>query len=120
MGTVGTAPAEVVTPLAVVINELLQNVVDHAFPAEWPVGDDGVVGRVAIELHGSTRAGLQIMVADDGRGLPFDFDLDRSSGLGTSIVKTLVTSELGGLITMDNLPEGGAIVTLTIPPRRVG
>ena len=120
VGDVGTAPAEVVTPLAVVINELLQNVVDHAFPAEWPVGDDGVVGRVAIELHGSTRAGLQIMVADDGRGLPFDFDLDRSSGLGTSIVKTLVTSELGGLITMDNLPEGGAIVTLTIPPRRVG
>lgn len=119
VGDVGTAPAEVVTPLAVVINELLQNVVDHAYPDGRFVSEDGVVGRVGIELHGSNRAGLQIMVADDGVGLPLDFDQDRSGGLGTSIVNTLVTSELGGILTMENLPDGGAIVTVTIPPRRI-
>ncbi len=36
-GDAGNLPATVATPLAVVLNELLQNVVDHAYPA----GDDG-------------------------------------------------------------------------------
>jgi two-component system, sensor histidine kinase PdtaS len=116
-GDVGTAPAEVVTPLAVVINELLQNVVDHAYPAGTEVVD-GVVGHVAIQLHGSARAGLNIELTDDGAGLPIAFDPDRSGGLGTSIVRTLVTSELGGVLTMDNRPMGGTIVTITIPPIR--
>ncbi|MCB0992596.1 MAG: sensor histidine kinase, partial [Acidimicrobiales bacterium] len=117
VGDVGVAPAEVVTPLAVVINELLQNVVDHAFPPSREAVD-GVVGTVVVELHGSVRAGLSIRVHDDGVGLPADFDPDRSSGLGTSIVKTLVTSELGGDLTMTNKPDGGALVVLTVPPYR--
>ncbi|MCP3936818.1 MAG: ATPase [Actinomycetia bacterium] len=116
-GDVGLAPAEVATPLAVVINELLQNVVDHAFPAGREAVE-GVVGTVVVELYGSVRAGLSIRVHDDGVGLPPDFDPDRSSGLGTSIVKTLVTSELGGDLEMANKPDGGALVMLTVPPYR--
>jgi len=114
-GDVGTAPAEVVTPLAVVINELLQNVVDHAYPPGHPV-HDGTVGNVIIELHGSIRVGLQISLVDDGVGLPIDFDADRADGLGTSIVRTLVISELGGQLEMQNRVGGGAAVSITIPP----
>ena len=36
-------------------------------------------------------------VVDDGVGLPPGFTVEQSSGLGLSIVQTLVTSELGGI-----------------------
>ena len=39
-------------------------------------------------------------VIDDGAGLPDGFDLDRSTGLGLSIVRTLVTTELAGRIEL--------------------
>ena len=39
-------------------------------------------------------------VTDDGAGLPDGFELDRSTGLGLSIVRTLVTTELGGTIRL--------------------
>jgi len=62
-------------------------------------------------------------VRDDGRGLPEGFDLTASDGLGLQIVRTLVTSELGGSLAM-GAPEGrpGTEVVLTLPgagvPRR--
>jgi two-component sensor histidine kinase len=41
---------------------------------------------------------LHLVVEDDGRGLPEGFDLDGSTQLGLSIVRTLVESELGGVL----------------------
>ena len=66
---------------------------------------------------------LTLTVRDDGRGLPADFDLAASDGLGLQIVRTLVTSELGGSLSMGR-PEGrtGTEVVLVLPgaglPRR--
>ena len=52
-------------------------------------------GHVEIELRlGEDQ--LAVAVRDDGAGLPPGFDLDQSPGLGLSIVRTLVNSELGG------------------------
>jgi two-component sensor histidine kinase len=79
--------------LAVVLNELLQNSVDHAFTAGETPGTV-VVGLVN---DGTT---LRISVVDDGRGLPEGFSLDASTKLGLSIVRTLVTTELAGTIEM--------------------
>ena len=53
-------------------------------------------------------------MVDDGVGLPPGFSLDASSGLGLSIVQTLVTSELGGSIEMHD-DAGGTGVTLRVP-----
>ncbi len=39
-------------------------------------------------------------MVDDGVGLPPGFTVEQSSGLGLSIVQTLVTSELGGTIEL--------------------
>ena len=47
-GDAGFLPATVATPLAVVLNELLQNAIDHAFPPEpRPAGRAGSRGRRA-------------------------------------------------------------------------
>jgi two-component sensor histidine kinase len=118
-GDVGHLPAQVATPLAVVLNELLQNAFDHAYPEEKEL--DG--GQVIVRLQ---RAGgeLIVRVIDDGAGLPDGFDIDRSTGLGLSIVRTLVTSELGGSIRLwsgeGTTDRPGTIAEMRVPLRSDG
>ena len=92
-GEGGRIPARVATPLSVVLTELLQNAVDHGFPE----GSGG--GEVVVSLDNDEKH-LRVEVIDDGRGLEEGFELDSATGLGLSIVRTLVTTELNGHITM--------------------
>jgi two-component sensor histidine kinase len=92
-GDGGRLPAAVATPLSVVLTELLQNAVDHGFP-------EGSGGGVVVVLLDNDGSELRVRVIDDGRGLDESFDLHQASGLGLSIVRTLVTTELGGTIEM--------------------
>jgi two-component sensor histidine kinase len=93
VGDGGRLPATVVTPLSVVLTELLQNAVDHGFP-ESEGGGNVVVFLEIVESE------LRIEVIDDGRGIPDGFNLADQTGLGLSIVRTLVTTELAGSIVM--------------------
>ena len=86
-------PATVATPLSVVILELLQNAVDHGFPE----GSEG--GRVLVQLTHDDDA-LYVRVSNDGEVLSPDFNFATATGLGLSIVRTLVTTELAGTIQM--------------------
>lgn len=105
-GDGGRLPATIATPLSVVLTELLQNAVDHGFPE----GSGG--GTVVIELGGSDEE-IAITVVNDGRALPAGFDLDAVTGLGLSIVRTLVTTELNGsIIIRPGTPEDFASVGL--------
>ena len=66
---------------------------------------------------------LVVRVRDNGRGLPDGFDPAASDGLGLQIVRTLVTSELGGALSMGAPPgQQGTEAVLTLPgaglPRR--
>ncbi len=110
-GEAGSVPAAPATSLSVVLNELLQNAVDHAFPADLDYGDRP--GSVRVEMA-RTEKEMTIVVEDDGVGLPEDFDLDSSVGLGLSIVRTLVETELGGTLEMQRAagtpPRIGTIV----------
>ena len=92
-GDGGRLPATIATPLSVVLTELLQNAVDHGFPE----GSDG--GTVVVDLGGDDDE-IEIRVVNDGRGLDPGFDLNGATGLGLSIVRTLVTTELNGSITI--------------------
>ena len=116
-GDAGDLPGELATPLAVVLNELMQNAADHAFPRDEDVATDDVTteGHVRIVL-GRRGTDLVVEVVDDGVGLPPGFSLDHSRGLGLSIVQALVTGELGGSIDMRH--DGGTRVALRIPLRQ--
>jgi two-component sensor histidine kinase len=121
VGGFGELPAATATPLVMAVTELLQNAAEHAFPGDGPPG--------AIELV-AERDGddLVVRVRDDGQGLPHGFDPAHSDGLGLQIVRTLVTSELGGALhaTTPAEPPGpgrpGTEVVLELPgagrPRR--
>jgi two-component sensor histidine kinase len=112
-GDAGWLPGELATPLAVVLNELLQNAVDHAFPRT------GGVVHGTIRVHLARGEGqLVVDVTDDGVGLPAGFSLEGSGGLGLSIVHALVTTELAGAIELAS--HGGTRVRLTVPLRKAG
>lgn len=104
-GDAGELPAEIATPLAVVLNELLQNAAEHAFT-------DGPGGRVTMELDNDGEV-LSVCVRDDGGGLPAGFTIDATDSLGLSIVRRLVTTQLNGAIEMR--VDGGTVVELRIP-----
>ncbi|MFV1989419.1 MAG: sensor histidine kinase [Acidimicrobiales bacterium] len=110
-GGADIVPAEVVTPLAVVLNEFLQNVVDHAF------GDD--LGEEAlVEVRVDTRPErLVLSITDNGLGLKEDFDPAESRGLGLLIVQALIDGELGGQLEMKNRSDGvtGTEVRVIVP-----
>ena len=113
-GDAGRVPARVATPLAVVLTELLQNAVDHAFPGEGALAVDEV--RVLVHLANDGKE-LLVKVADNGVGLPDGFSLEAQSGLGLSIVRTLVTSQIEGTIDMrarsaEEPPGGGGTGTV--------
>ncbi|WP_343065234.1 sensor histidine kinase [Nocardioides mesophilus] len=105
-GSFGVVPAEIATPLAMVLTELLQNAVEHGF--------HGGSGQLLVAAR-RTPGRLVVTVQDDGAGVPVDFDLDSSASLGLSIVRTLVESELGGRIQIDPAPTAGTRVTLDVP-----
>ena len=92
-GDGGRIPANTATPLSVVLTELLQNAVDHGFPE----GSGGGDVRVSLDQRDGD---LTIQVIDNGRGVDPSFDLDQATGLGLSIVRTLVTTELNGTISI--------------------
>lgn len=92
-GDGGRIPANTATPLSVVLTELLQNAIDHGFP-------EGSGGGEVVVLLSTHRGRLNVRVVDNGRGVDPGFELDNATGLGLSIVRTLVTTELNGTITI--------------------
>ncbi len=112
-GSFGELPAELATPLVMVLTELIGNAVEHGFP-------DGTSGTV--QVAGKRERGvLTVQVTDDGAGLPQRFSLGASDRLGLQIVQTLVSAELDASMELSRRSEpdgGGTAVTLRIPLRR--
>jgi signal transduction histidine kinase len=105
------------------LRQAVDNLLDNALRYTPPAGT--IV--LAAEHHDGT---LDIRVADNGPGFPAEFlphaftafhraDPARhrhsgGAGLGLAIARTIAVAH-GGEATAANLPEGGAVVTLTIP-----
>ena len=87
------------------INELLQNAVEHGF-------EEGNVGHVYLILQDEGDTVI-VRVRDDGSGLPDDFSMESAESLGLQIVQTLVEEDLKGTIEMRN--DDGAEVIVTFP-----
>jgi two-component sensor histidine kinase len=109
-GSFGVLPAEVATSLVMVVTELLQNAVEHAYGPKD-------TGDVVLAAH-RWRGRLHVSIADNGRGLPPDFSLEDSQRLGLQIVRTLVTGELGGTLELRPRSGGGTEAVLVFPLTR--
>ena len=101
-GDGGRLPATIATPLSVVILELLQNAVDHGFP-------EGSAGGAVMVVLAHDEDELHIQVVNNGIALSPDFDFAKATGLGLSIVRTLVTTELAGTIEMRQATQADGV-----------
>lgn len=98
-------PSEKACSLALVINELILNSLEHGF-----VGyKEGTIG---IEIVNKEDSYL-ITIYDNGAGLPEDFDLQKTKSLGLQIVRTLVEEDLGGKFKLKS--ANGTYASITIP-----
>ncbi len=93
-------PSRPATSLALVINELLQNALEHAF-----VGRGS--GSVRISLGRGPKEYV-VEVGDDGVGLPAGTPYP--SSLGLEIVATLVKDDLQGQLEFNSTPEGTQVI----------
>ncbi|MCJ2085098.1 GAF domain-containing protein [Methylobacterium sp. E-005] len=96
-------------PIGLLVNELVTNALKYAYPPDThPEGGE-------IRVRAEPRPGsLVVEVADDGVGLPPDFEIGRASkSLGMRVVSSL-TRQLGGQLTTPETPRG-ACFRLEVP-----
>lgn len=86
-------PSRQATACSLIINELLQNALEHGFEQKR----EGVV-HINLEDDGEE---VIINVVDDGDGIPEGFQLDQAESLGLQIVKILVQDDLKGEIQLE-------------------
>ncbi|HSP36784.1 MAG TPA: histidine kinase N-terminal domain-containing protein [Frankiaceae bacterium] len=110
IGSFGTLPGQVATPLSLVLSELLQNAVEH-----------GAAEHIRLYVRREGDA-LEMRVVDDGKGLPADFDPERSDRLGLQIVRSLAIGEMRGTFALhqpepdpSTAPGQGAEAVVRVP-----
>jgi len=104
-------PTQQATACALIVNELLQNALEHGFsPSEG--------GEIEVELQDGADT-VTLKIRNTGRGLPEGFNLEQDIHLGLTIVQTLVEDDLRGsfelrdgqgvqaVVTFPRIPLGG-------------
>jgi two-component sensor histidine kinase len=110
IGSAGGLLADLATPLAVTVTELLQNAVEHGFAGR-------AHGTITVELS-RTDDDVEVRVRDDGIGIG---EGALSGGrLGLQIIRSLI-EELGGRFEINALASdgrGGTEALVTVPHSR--
>jgi PAS domain S-box-containing protein len=82
---------ETATPCGLIVNELIANVFEHAFP-------NYKTGEIWLRLKQDETKQVTITIEDNGIGFPPDFDFYHTESLGLQLV-CLLTKQLQGKIT---------------------
>jgi two-component sensor histidine kinase len=101
-GDEGRVPTTRIQPIGLMLNELVTNAAKHG------------AGRIDVEykINGGRH---ELCVYDEGEGLPRDFDLKNSKGLGMKVVQALA-GQLGGSLSAQANPHGrGACFKVSYP-----
>lgn len=80
-------------PLGFIVTELYSNCLKHAFP-------DTRRGSVRVVLRSAEAGRLELIVSDDGVGLPENMPTDGESSLGLKLVR-IFTQQIRGTMTVD-------------------
>jgi two-component sensor histidine kinase len=83
---------ETAAPCGLIINELVSNSIKYAFPPETE-------GKIYMSLKKSNQ-GCELIISDNGIGIPEDIDYKNTKSLGLQLVNNLV-SQLNGEIKLE-------------------
>ncbi|XHR92640.1 sensor histidine kinase [Mucilaginibacter sp. UC70_90] len=97
-------------PVGLMLNEAITNAIKYAFPHRR--------GYINISLGTLDDNNIMLSIADNGIGLPQDFDIKEASSLGMEMMKAL-SKQLGGNFKMEN-NEGVAITLVFRAERNFG
>jgi two-component sensor histidine kinase len=101
---------DIAVPCGLIISELFSNSVKHAFPL-------GAKGNIYIKLgheNDDVKGKYELIVKDDGIGLPEDFVLDgRNESLGMKIANNLIR-QIDGEVQIKK--ENGTEFIIKFPP----
>lgn len=81
-------------PCGLVLNELITNTVKYAFP-------NGRPGTLRVALHRTESQVLELVFADDGVGVPKNFDFRQQGSLGMQTILALVEHQMHGQVEFD-------------------
>ncbi len=79
-------------PVGLIINEAVTNALKYAFP-------QGRTGTIRLSLHRLAATTYELVIADDGVGLPASYDPARSRSLGMTLLHGF-SDQLGGELTI--------------------
>jgi two-component sensor histidine kinase len=100
---------DTVIPCGLMVNELVSNVLKHAFPD----GREG--GELLIKLAPGEDSAYTLTVRDNGIGIPGGMDIHNTETLGLHLV-TRLTGQLGGGIEL--IRDGGTEFRITFREKR--
>jgi PAS domain S-box-containing protein len=81
-------------PCSLIINELVSNSLKHAFPEDKK-------GEIKIAIHPFNKDVMEVIVSDNGVGLPKGMDFRKTDSLGLHLVNLLAGDQLHGDIKLD-------------------
>ncbi|MEN8263737.1 MAG: histidine kinase dimerization/phosphoacceptor domain -containing protein [Nitrospirota bacterium] len=81
-------------PCGLIINELVTNSLKYAFP-------EGREGTIRINLNRTDEDEIELILSDNGIGIPDDLDIKHTKTLGLQLVTTLSEHQLQGRIELD-------------------
>lgn len=89
-------PINIAIPCGLIINELVTNALKHAFPGERR-------GTIALSLRALPENRVELIIGDDGVGIPAEIDLEFGETLGLQLVQ-LLTSQIKGELAIQRQP----------------
>lgn len=99
-------PAKKANDVALVLNELLQNALEHGF-------EKAKEGKLDVSFKEYEKEYI-LEIQDNGKGLPKDFDITKTKSLGLKIIRTMVVADLKGTFDLISL-EKGTLARVKIP-----
>jgi len=81
------------SPLGLIVNELITNSFKYAFP-------ENQEGEIIIKLRKTEQSQIELIYADNGKGMPEDFDWKNTKSMGLKLVKMLSENQLDGSLDM--------------------
>ena len=81
-------------PCGLILNELVSNSLKHAFPR-------GKEGRILVILRSGNQNDIELVVSDNGVGLPERMDIRKTKSLGLHLVTILAEDQLHGEIKLN-------------------